>query len=95
MTWRDRAVEKAGTDGVSMLAQRAKAESWSQWSLTHGMQTLPEALQEVLRGHERVEIHHSAPVRTLSYTAGGWEVRRHAVEHCRETELKGNETQHV
>lgn len=77
-----RVVEKAGTDGTSALAQRAKAESWSQWSLTDGMQTLPEALQEVLRGRERVELHHSAPVRSLSYTAGGWEVRRHTAAQC-------------
>lgn len=80
--------EKAGTDDTSALAQRAKAESWSQWSLRDGMQTLPDALKEALRGHERVEIRHSAPVRTLSYTAGGWEVRRHGVVHCGEVEIK-------
>ncbi|KAK2815349.1 hypothetical protein Q7C36_023615 [Tachysurus vachellii] len=32
--------EKAGAGGRSALAQRAKAESWAQWSLTDGMQTL-------------------------------------------------------
>lgn len=68
--------EKAGTGGRSALAQRAKAESWAQWSLTDGMQTLPDALQEALRGHERVEIRHNAPVRSLSYTAGGWEIKQ-------------------
>lgn len=40
------------------------------------MQTLPDALQEALRGHERVEIRHNAPVRSLSYTAGGWEIKQ-------------------
>ncbi|KAK3515804.1 hypothetical protein QTP70_033646 [Hemibagrus guttatus] len=69
--------EKVGAGGTSALARRAKAESWSQWSLTDGMQTLPDALQEVLRGHERVELHHSAPIRTLTYTAGGWEFISH------------------
>ncbi|MCJ8745357.1 hypothetical protein PDJAM_G00129460 [Pangasius djambal] len=65
-----------GTGGTSALAQRAKAESWAQWSLTDGMQSLPDALQEALRGRERVDIHHSAPVRSLSYTAGGWEIKQ-------------------
>ncbi|XP_060756500.1 protoporphyrinogen oxidase isoform X2 [Neoarius graeffei] len=68
--------EKAGPDSTSALAQRAKAESWSQWSLRDGMQSLPDALLEVLRGCDRVEIHHSAPVRTLSYTASGWEIKQ-------------------
>ncbi|KAF5890406.1 protoporphyrinogen oxidase, partial [Clarias magur] len=67
--------EKAGPEDTSALVQRAKAESWAQLSLREGMQTLPEALQEALRGHERVEIRHSAPVRSLSYTAGGWEIK--------------------
>ncbi|XP_047664852.1 protoporphyrinogen oxidase isoform X2 [Tachysurus fulvidraco] len=67
--------EKAGAGGRSALAQRAKAESWAQWSLTEGMQTLPDALQEALSGREQVELHHSAPVRTLSYTTAGWEIK--------------------
>lgn len=67
--------EKATAGGTSALAQRARAESWAQWSLTGGMQMLPEALQEALRVHERVELHHSAPVRTLSLRAGGWEIK--------------------
>ncbi|XP_060718347.1 protoporphyrinogen oxidase [Tachysurus vachellii] len=68
--------EKAGAGGRSALAQRAKAESWAQWSLTDGMQTLPDALQEALSGRERVELRHSAPVRTLSYTTAGWEIKQ-------------------
>ncbi|XP_058231867.1 protoporphyrinogen oxidase isoform X2 [Hemibagrus wyckioides] len=67
--------EKAGAGSMSALARRARAESWSQWSLTDGMQTLPDALQEALRGRERVELHHSTPVRTLTHTAGGWEIK--------------------
>ncbi|XP_062842146.1 protoporphyrinogen oxidase [Trichomycterus rosablanca] len=67
--------EKSGTVGTSALAQRAKRESWSQWSLKRGMQTLPDALAETLKGRERVEIHQSAPVRSLNHTAGGWEIK--------------------
>lgn len=79
-------LEKAGAGGRSALAQRAKAESWAQWSLTDGMQNLPDALQEALSSRERVELHHSAPVRTLSYTTAGWEVGQHVT--CTTEKLK-------
>ncbi|KAI5092536.1 protoporphyrinogen oxidase, partial [Silurus meridionalis] len=67
--------EGAGSDARAGLVQRARTESWAQWSLRRGMQTLPDALQEALRGREGVEIHHSAPIRTLSYIAGAWEIQ--------------------
>lgn len=59
----------------SDLAKRASKESWTQWSLKRGMQTLPEALEDKLRMQERVEIHHHAKVKSLNVDGGGWEVR--------------------
>ncbi|KAL7840419.1 hypothetical protein AOLI_G00257420 [Acnodon oligacanthus] len=59
----------------SALLQRAQKERWAQWSLRRGMQALPEALEETLRGRERVKVHHNAPVRRLDNTAAGWEIK--------------------
>ncbi|KAI4889436.1 hypothetical protein NFI96_021258, partial [Prochilodus magdalenae] len=59
----------------SALVQRAQKERWAQWNLRRGLQALPEAVEETLRGRERVEVHKSAPVRRLDHTAAGWEVK--------------------
>ncbi|XDV40736.1 hypothetical protein PO909_009754 [Leuciscus waleckii] len=59
----------------SDLANRASKESWTQWSLKRGMQTLPEALVDKLRMQERVEIHHHAKVKSLNMDGGGWEIK--------------------
>uniref|UniRef100_A0AAR2KFE0 Protoporphyrinogen oxidase n=1 Tax=Pygocentrus nattereri TaxID=42514 RepID=A0AAR2KFE0_PYGNA len=61
----------------SALLQRAQKERWAQWSLRRGMQALPEALEETLRGHERVEVHYNAPVRRLDNTAADSLARNH------------------
>ena len=70
----------------SALVQRAQKERWAQWNLKQGLQALPEAVEETLRGRERVEVHKSAPVRRLDHTAAGWEVRHThtATAHCEE-----------
>ncbi|KAL4657747.1 protoporphyrinogen oxidase [Arapaima gigas] len=59
----------------SDLAKRSAKESWTQWSLKRGMQTLPEALEDALRRTERVEVHRSAPAKGLSRVGSGWEVK--------------------
>ncbi|XP_078525294.1 protoporphyrinogen oxidase [Lissotriton helveticus] len=58
----------------SSLIRRAKEESWSQWSLRNGMQTLPEIMEDFLwqRG---VEIHKDSPITGLERTSeNGWKV---------------------
>ncbi|XP_038657008.1 V-type proton ATPase catalytic subunit A-like [Scyliorhinus canicula] len=60
---------------TSRLINRAKRESWLQWTLKQGLQTLPEAIQQELcrRG---VEIHLNCPVQKLQQKADGtWEVQ--------------------
>uniref|UniRef100_A0A6J0TZR5 Protoporphyrinogen oxidase n=2 Tax=Pogona vitticeps TaxID=103695 RepID=A0A6J0TZR5_9SAUR len=58
----------------SPLIRRAQAERWSQWSLREGMESLPEALADVLK-RRGVEIHCGAPVRRLERTASGsWRI---------------------
>ncbi|XP_056618380.1 protoporphyrinogen oxidase [Triplophysa dalaica] len=59
----------------SELAKRASEESWSQWSLKRGMQTLPEALENSLRRQERVEVHHNTLVNSLTLQGGVWEIK--------------------
>uniref|UniRef100_W5KTG1 Protoporphyrinogen oxidase n=1 Tax=Astyanax mexicanus TaxID=7994 RepID=W5KTG1_ASTMX len=59
----------------SALVRRAQKERWAQWSLRRGIQALPEALEEVLRGRGQVEVHKHAPVRRLDKTAAGWEIK--------------------
>lgn len=59
----------------SDLAKRASKESWSLWSLKRGMQSLPEALENSLRGRERVELHHNARVKSLTLQGGVWEIK--------------------
>ncbi|XP_072354405.1 protoporphyrinogen oxidase-like isoform X1 [Scyliorhinus torazame] len=60
---------------TSRLISRARRESWLQWTLKQGLQTLPEAIQQELcrRG---VEIHLNCPVQKLQQKAdGAWEVQ--------------------
>lgn len=59
----------------SALVRRAEKERWAQWSLRRGIQALPEALEEVLRGRGQVEVLKHAPVRRLDKTAAGWEIK--------------------
>lgn len=39
------------------------------------MQTLPEALENLLRRREHVELHHNTRVKSLTLEGGVWEVR--------------------
>ncbi|KAG9335420.1 hypothetical protein JZ751_004742 [Albula glossodonta] len=55
----------------SGLAQRAQRERWAQWSLRKGMQSLPDALEDSLKG--RVQIHKHTPVKELTQGPGSWE----------------------
>lgn len=59
----------------SDLAKRASKESWTQWSLKRGMQAFPEALEDMLKRRERVELHHHAKVKSLNMNGGCWEIK--------------------
>ncbi|TRY99126.1 hypothetical protein DNTS_028332, partial [Danionella cerebrum] len=59
----------------SDLAMRAFIESWSQWSLKRGMQSLPEALVDSLSAQEQVELHHHAKVKSVNIDGGVWEIK--------------------
>ncbi|XP_070806816.1 protoporphyrinogen oxidase isoform X1 [Pituophis catenifer annectens] len=56
------------------LIRQAREESWSQWSLRGGLETLPQTLASFLR-ERGVEIHCNAPVKRLDRTASGsWQI---------------------
>ncbi|XP_030044178.1 protoporphyrinogen oxidase isoform X1 [Microcaecilia unicolor] len=58
----------------SALIRRAKKERWSQWSLRSGMETLPEAMEEFLRGRG-VQIYKDTPLQQLERTADNrWKI---------------------
>ncbi|XP_018582438.1 protoporphyrinogen oxidase [Scleropages formosus] len=59
----------------SDLAKRSNKESWTQWSLKRGMQTLPEALQDALMCEKHVEVHKNVPVKGLTRAGSGWEIK--------------------
>lgn len=56
------------------LALRSVKESWSQWSLRRGLQSLPEALADFLQRSGKVELHTGAPVRQIHPSAAAWKV---------------------
>ncbi|KAM9724369.1 protoporphyrinogen oxidase [Menidia menidia] len=56
------------------LAQRAMKESWAQWSLRGGVESLPEALVEQLQQSGRVQLHREARVTQVQPSASGWTV---------------------
>ncbi|XP_047218089.1 protoporphyrinogen oxidase isoform X1 [Girardinichthys multiradiatus] len=56
------------------LAQRAHRESWAQWSLRRGVETLPESITEYLQQRGRVELHKDAAVKQIIPTTSGWKV---------------------
>lgn len=58
----------------SPLAQRSMKESWAQWSLSRGVETLPEAITEFLEQSSRVQLHRDAAVKHISPSASGWKV---------------------
>ncbi|KAF1387495.1 hypothetical protein PFLUV_G00079560 [Perca fluviatilis] len=57
------------------LAQRSVTESWSQWSLSRGVESLPECIAEYLQQSGRVELHREAAVQQISPSASGWTIR--------------------
>lgn len=56
------------------LAQRSVKESWAQWSLRRGVESLPEAIVEHLQQNKRVYLHRDAPVKHISPSASGWTI---------------------
>uniref|UniRef100_A0A667YEP0 Protoporphyrinogen oxidase n=1 Tax=Myripristis murdjan TaxID=586833 RepID=A0A667YEP0_9TELE len=56
------------------LAQRSRTESWAQWSLRRGLESLPQAITDFLAQSGRVELHRDATVKQLCLSASGWEI---------------------
>ncbi|KAK2815428.1 hypothetical protein Q5P01_025895 [Channa striata] len=56
------------------LAQRSVKESWAQWSLRQGVQSLPESITEYLQQSGRVQLHKEAAVKHISPSDSGWKV---------------------
>lgn len=61
------------------LAQRSVKESWAQWSLSRGVETLPETITEFLHQSGRVQLHREAAVKHISPSASGWKVSEDSV----------------
>lgn len=69
----DNAGDNAGdSDSDSGLAQRARTERWSQWSLRGGMEALPRAL--VASVSPRAELRCHSPVTHLCHRRGQWQL---------------------
>lgn len=58
------------------LALRSVQESWAQWSLRRGVESLPESLAEALQRSGKVELHLDAPVQEIHPSASEWKVGR-------------------
>ncbi|XP_072251109.1 protoporphyrinogen oxidase [Leuresthes tenuis] len=56
------------------LAQRSMKESWAQWSLKRGVESLPESITEYLQQSGKVELHKEAAVKQIHPSASGWKV---------------------
>ncbi|XP_041844113.1 protoporphyrinogen oxidase isoform X1 [Melanotaenia boesemani] len=56
------------------LAQRAMKESWAQWSLRRGVESLPESISEYLQQSRKAELHRDAAVKQINPSAAGWAV---------------------
>lgn len=56
------------------LAQRSIQESWAQWSLSRGVESLPESITEYLQQSGRVQLHREAAVQRISPSASGWKI---------------------
>ncbi|XP_026228921.1 protoporphyrinogen oxidase [Anabas testudineus] len=68
-----------GSDSTSVvspgrLAQRSVKESWAQWSLSRGVETLPETITEFLQQSGRVQLHREAAVKHITPSASGWKI---------------------
>ncbi|XP_029360863.1 protoporphyrinogen oxidase isoform X1 [Echeneis naucrates] len=56
------------------LAQRSAKESWAQWSLRRGVESLPESITGFLQKSSRVELHRHAVVKQICPSASGWKI---------------------
>ncbi|KAA8591976.1 hypothetical protein FQN60_017350, partial [Etheostoma spectabile] len=56
------------------LAQRSVTESWAQWSLSRGVESLPECIAEFLQRSGRAELRREAAVQHISPSASGWTI---------------------
>jgi len=56
------------------LSQRSIEESWAQWSLSRGMESLPESITHFLQQSGRVQLHREAAVKQISPSASGWTI---------------------
>ncbi|XP_008296953.1 protoporphyrinogen oxidase [Stegastes partitus] len=56
------------------LAQRSINESWAQWSLRRGVESLPESIADYLQQSGKVELHKEAAVKQIRPSASGWQV---------------------
>lgn len=56
------------------LALRSQKESWAQWSLRRGLQSLPESMAVFLKSSGKVELHLNAPVKEIHPSASEWKV---------------------
>lgn len=73
----DSVFKPAGSQPVvpaGSLAQRAIEESWTQWSLKRGVESLPESIAEYLERSGRVQLHRDAPVKQITPSASGWKI---------------------
>lgn len=68
------------------LALRSVKESWAQWSLRRGVESLPEAIAEFLQRSGKVELHINAPVTQIHPSAAAWKVGRRP-ERVERTEM--------
>ncbi|GLD70814.1 protoporphyrinogen oxidase isoform X1 [Lates japonicus] len=57
------------------LAQRSIKESWAQWSLSRGVESLPESITDYLQQSRRVQLHREAAVKHISPSSSGWTIR--------------------
>ncbi|KAI3361571.1 hypothetical protein L3Q82_013720, partial [Scortum barcoo] len=56
------------------LAQRSVQESWAQWSLSRGVESIPESITEYLQQSERVQLHKETAVKQINPSASGWKI---------------------
>ncbi|XP_058504191.1 protoporphyrinogen oxidase [Solea solea] len=56
------------------LAQRSLKESWAQWSLKRGVESLPESISDYLQQSGKVELHRDAAVQRICPSAAGWKI---------------------
>ncbi|XP_026149388.1 protoporphyrinogen oxidase isoform X2 [Mastacembelus armatus] len=56
------------------LAQRSVKESWAQWSLSRGVESLPESITNSLQQSGTVQLHREAAVKQISPSASGWKI---------------------